>query len=88
MGKAIYDAKKDPMYSKPYIDMDEERERVLPDGTRLPYRYMHGGFQNTNLKFSFCFPPKEIMASFSPAVVVSKFVMLYSVGESSRELFA
>lgn len=59
MGKAIYDAKKDPMYSKPYIDMDEERERVLSDGTRLPYRYMHGGFQNTNLKFSFCFPPKE-----------------------------
>lgn len=55
MGKEIYDAKKDPMYSKPYIDMDEERERVLPDGTRFPYRYMHGGFQNTNLKFSFLF---------------------------------
>ena len=58
MGKTIYDATKDPKYSKPFIDVDEPRERVLPDGTRLPYRYMHGGFEGTDLKFSFCFPPE------------------------------
>ena len=59
MGKTIYDATKDPKYSNPFIDVDEPRERVLPDGTRLTYRYMHGGFERTNLKFSFCFPPEE-----------------------------
>ena len=59
MGKTIYDATKDPKYSNPFIDVDEPRERVLPDGTRLTYRYMHGGFEGTNLKFSFCFPPEE-----------------------------
>ena len=32
MGKTIYDATKDPKYSKPFIDVDEPRERVLPDG--------------------------------------------------------
>lgn len=59
MGKIIYDAKKDPEYQNPYIDVDEQRERVLPDGTVLPFRYVHGGFMGTNVKFSFCFPPKE-----------------------------
>ena len=56
--KEIYDAKLDPEYQMPYIDQDEEQDRVLQDGTKISYRYMHGGFKNTNVKFSFCFPPK------------------------------
>ena len=56
MGKEIYHAKKDPKYQKPYVDVDELRDRVLADGRVLAYRYVHGGFEDTNVKFSFCFP--------------------------------
>lgn len=57
--KEIYDAKKDPQFSKGFIDIDEMRTRTLDDGRELPYRYMHGGFEGTDVKFSFCFPEKE-----------------------------
>ncbi len=57
--KMIYDAKKDPRYSKPYIDADEMRERSMPGGSKKPFRYVHGGFEGTNAKFVFCFPRKE-----------------------------
>ena len=55
----IYDAKKDPQFSKGFIDIDEIRTRTLEAGRELPYRYMHGGFEGTDVKFSFCFPEKE-----------------------------
>ena len=55
----IYDAKQDPQFSKGFIDIDEMRTRTLEDGRELPYRYMHGGFEGTDVKFSFCFPEKE-----------------------------
>lgn len=57
--KVIYDAKKDPYYSRPFIDADEMRERKMPDGSRVPFRYVHGGFEGTGAKFVFCFPEKE-----------------------------
>lgn len=59
MDKQIYDAKSDPDYQKPYIDIDETRERAMPDGSSMPYRYVHGGFRETKVKFSFCFPFRE-----------------------------
>ncbi len=55
----IYDAKKDEQFSKGYIDMDEMRMRKLDDGTELMFRYLHGGFEGTPVKFSFCYPEKE-----------------------------
>lgn len=55
----IYDAKKDPEFQDGYIDVDEMRTRKLDDGTEIPFRYMHGGFQGTKVKFSFCFPEKD-----------------------------
>lgn len=55
----VYDAKLDPQFSKGYIDIDEQAYRELPDGTKLPYRYLHGGFEGTDVRFAFCFPPKE-----------------------------
>lgn len=58
MGKEIYHAKEDPKYQSPYVDLEEDRERTLPDGTTLPYRYVHGGFGGTNVKFILCFPEK------------------------------
>ena len=59
MEKEIYHAKTAPEYQEPFIDIDEERERILPDGSKVGYRYMHGGFKNTGVKFSYCFPKKE-----------------------------
>ncbi len=41
------------MFSQPYIDMDEWRDKPYR------YRYVHGGFKNTDTRFSFYFPPAE-----------------------------
>ncbi len=43
----------DPLYTDPYIDIDEWRDE--PE----PHRYVHGGFTDTELRFSFYFPPAE-----------------------------
>lgn len=43
----------DSMFLKPYIDKDEWRDQPVR------HRYVHGGFEGTNTKFSFYFPPKE-----------------------------
>ncbi len=58
MEKVIYHAKSDPRYQKPFIDLREKRERRLPDGRVLPYLYVHGGFDDTGLKFAVSFPEK------------------------------
>ena len=55
----IYDATKDEQFGKGYIDIDEMRTRKLDDGREIPFRYMHGGFEGTAVKFSFCFPEAE-----------------------------
>lgn len=55
----IYDARKDKEFQNGYIDQDETRVRKLEDGTEIPFRYMHGGFKGTPIRFSFCFPEKE-----------------------------
>lgn len=59
MSKKIYDPTFDPYFQNPYIDVDEWRERPMPDGSRIPFRYIHGGFEETNVKFLFCFPEKN-----------------------------
>lgn len=57
--KEIYHALADSDYDDPYIDLEEKRERKLPDGTKIPYTYVHGGFKKKKVKFIFCFPEKE-----------------------------
>jgi hypothetical protein len=44
---------KDPDYDKPYVDVDEWRDAPVR------HRYVHGGFEDTDLRFSFYFPPAE-----------------------------
>ena len=56
MDKIIYHAKQDPAYAVPFVDVDEIRQRDMPNGTVANYRYIHGGFENTTVKFSFCYP--------------------------------
>jgi Tannase-like family of unknown function (DUF6351) len=42
---------RDPFFGEPYVDVDEWRE-----GPRT-HRYVHGGFKDTDTRFSFYFPP-------------------------------
>ena len=43
----------DTLFKAPYIDVDEWRD--IP----VRHRYVHGGFKETDTRFSFYFPPKE-----------------------------
>ncbi|MDG2004222.1 MAG: hypothetical protein P8J20_12910 [Novosphingobium sp.] len=43
----------DPLYTKPFIDIDEWREEPVR------HRYVHGGFADSELRFSMYFPPEE-----------------------------
>ncbi|KJS04085.1 MAG: hypothetical protein VR73_15460 [Gammaproteobacteria bacterium BRH_c0] len=43
----------DPFFGTPYIDRDEWRD------TPIPHRHVHGGFADTDTRFSFYFPPAE-----------------------------
>lgn len=43
----------DPFFGSPFVDVDESRD--VP----VPHRYVHGGFEGTDTRFSFYFPPRE-----------------------------
>ncbi|HUD30918.1 MAG TPA: hypothetical protein VMQ93_18785, partial [Novosphingobium sp.] len=43
----------DPLFTKPYIDIDEWRDAPVR------HRYVHGGFVGTDMRFSFYLPPPE-----------------------------
>lgn len=43
----------DPLYTTPYVDIDEWRDRPVR------HRYIHGGFEGTECRFSFYLPPEE-----------------------------
>jgi hypothetical protein len=44
----------DPLFVEPYVDLDEWRSEPVR------HRYVHGGFRNTDLRFSMYFPPAEL----------------------------
>ena len=54
-----YDPCHDPVFQRPVIDVDEWRERYFPDGTRILYRCMQGGFDGTEVQFTLLFPEKD-----------------------------
>jgi hypothetical protein len=45
---------RDTYFGKPYVDVDEER------AAPLPHRYLHGGFEGTDTRFSFYLPPVDV----------------------------
>lgn len=53
MERELYTGRDDRQFEKPFIDVDEWRDKPSR------HRYVHGGFEGTNTKFSFHFPPKE-----------------------------
>ena len=60
MGKEIYHVLETEEFKDPYIDIEEDRERILPDGTSISFHYVHGGFTEKAVKFSFCIPMEEL----------------------------
>lgn len=58
--KEIYNAKEELKNYKSFIDKDEWQIRELKTGEKLHFRFVHGGFEDTNIKFSFCLPKKEV----------------------------
>lgn len=58
---------RDPLYNQPYIDIDEWRDEPVR------HRYVHGGFEDTECRFSFYFPPAELYEGrfFQPLMAVS-----------------
>ena len=56
----VYHALEDEEFSRGYIDVEEDRIRELKDGSSVAYHYMHGGFEGTDVRFSYCFPMKEV----------------------------
>src|SRR5580658_2837053 len=66
----------DPMYDKPFVDIDEWREQPVR------HRYVHGGFEGTDLRFSFYFPPEEQYDGrfFQPILAVSGTENFFGVG--------
>lgn len=59
--KAVYDIKEEKVFVDPFLDKDEIQET---SGKKI--RVFHGGFRNTGLKFSICFPtdPKDFEGRF------------------------
>lgn len=57
----------DPLYTDPYLDVDEWRD------SPVRHRYVHGGFTGTEARFSMYFPPKEQYEGrfFQPLMAVS-----------------
>lgn len=50
---SLYDGLQDSQFQNPYVDIDEWREEPVR------HRYIHGGFDGTETRFSFYFPVKE-----------------------------
>lgn len=47
------DTPQDSLFQAPYVDIDEWRDQPVR------HHYVHGGFEGTDTRFSFYFPPKE-----------------------------
>lgn len=56
----------DPLYGQPYVDHDEWRDEPVR------YRYVHGGFDGTECRFSFYFPEAAVYQGrfFNPLMPV------------------
>ena len=57
--KIVYHAGDDKEYKGVIFDIEEQRERPMPDGSTIKYLYMHGIFPQNGVKFSFFIPEKE-----------------------------
>lgn len=57
--KIIYRPMDDPKMQNMVIDAEEQRERTLLDGTKVPYLYIHAAIPDNHIKFTVCLPEKD-----------------------------
>jgi hypothetical protein len=83
---SFYNPKEDPIFTKPFIDKEEWRKDTFS------YLYVHGGFEGTNVKFTFCFPEKEKYQGRFFHIVApvqgNEDATLRQTGEENHMLFA
>ena len=76
----------DPLFTKPYVDMDEWRDEPVR------HRYVHGGFEGTDTRFSYYFPSKDQFQGrffqYITPVPMSEFVSQGRSGEDDKIGFA
>jgi hypothetical protein len=67
---------KDPSFGEPFVDVDEWRD------SPVRHRYVHGGFADTDTKFSFYFPPAERYEGrfFHPVLPMSGIEFAATIG--------
>jgi len=67
---------KDPTLAGPFVDVDEWREEPVR------HRYVHGGFRDTDTRFSFYFPPEERYEGrfFHPVLPMSGIEIAATIG--------
>ena len=67
---------KDPEFATPFVDVDEWRD------TPVRHRYVHGGFEGTETKFSYYFPPAERYEGrfFQPVLPMSGIEFAATIG--------
>jgi hypothetical protein len=67
---------KDPQFSAAFTDVDEWRD------SPVRHRYVHGGFEGTDARFSFYFPPPERYEGrfFHPVMPMSGIEVLATMG--------
>ena len=72
----------DSMFSEPYVDIDEWRDAPVT------HRYVHGGFKNTETRFSFYFPTKAQYEGrffqYITPVPMDEFISQGRSGESDK----
>lgn len=77
----------DPLFSQPYIDIDEWRDAPVR------HRYVHGGFKGTETRFSFYFPPRaqyqgRFFQHLTPAPDSENLAQRPAEGEENKLAFA
>lgn len=77
----------DSLFQQPYIDLDEWRDKPVR------HRYVHGGFKDTDTRFSFYFPVKEqyrrrFFQHITPAPDNENLAQRSWVGEEDKRGFA
>ncbi len=72
----------DPLFTKAYVDLDEWRSEPVR------HRYVHGGFEGTETRFSYYFPPKDQYRGrffqYITPVPMSELVSQGSSGEDDK----
>ena len=77
----------DPLFTEPYIDIDEWRDAPVR------HRYVHGGFKGTETRFSFYFPPKDqyegrFFQHITPVPISENLAQAEPVGAKNKIAFS